>query len=185
MKAFGFQDRKSKLVALSLALITLVAWAKTWGPFYVSSAGANYVNTTFAMDQETEWEVAYVLASMYLWKSTSLTDAVKKSIIGNDDVIRVVYADGQIADFTAADMTTAGMRLKQKVSTISSKDYFSPTADERCAAHMSGQNSITLDTGYYGTIGWDDGPDGEVITTGGWIGTGTVTITIPANINCY
>lgn len=185
MNLLNVKATKGKAVAICLAFITLIAWAKTWGPFYVAAAGAQYANTTFANDQESEWEVAYVLSSMYLWKNTNLTDAVKKSIIGNDDVIRIVYADGQIGDFTAADMTTAGMRLKQKVSSTTYQDYESLTADERCAAKMSGHNSITLNTGYWGTISSEADDEGTIVTTGGWIGTGSVTISIPANINCY
>lgn len=176
---------KQKLTGVCLAMIAIVAWAKTWGPFYVASAGPQYAGYTFAEDTIEEYEAAYALASIYLWKNTSMTDAFKKSIIGNKDLIRVVYADGQIADFTAADMTTAGMRLKQKVSSVTTKDYVSLTADQRCAAIMAGRNSITFDTGYWGTISSEATGDNEITTTGGWISTGSVTVSIPPSVNCY
>ena len=185
MKFSSLNVTKRKATCLALALVTLAAWAKTYGPFYVASAGAKYAQTTFALDQENEWEAAYTLSALYLWNSKTLSDAIKKSILGSDDVIRVVYADGQIADFTAVDMTTAGIRLKKKIASAAAQDYDSPTADRRCAAKMSGLNSISIDTGYYGTIDNSEvEDDGTIDIVGGWIDTGTVSYTIPKNIQC-
>lgn len=79
------------LIACGLAI------ARVWGPFHISALGPKYVSMTLAQDRETEWHGAIKIAQICLAPVLNNPAAIVKAI--RDDYVRVVYYDGQIADF--------------------------------------------------------------------------------------
>ena len=169
-----------KLVLFMTILVTTIALATTFGPFSISVAGPQYVTTGFDTDQAAEFEGASKVAGIMLAGLLNTPAKIVKAVKG--DSIRIVYSDGQIADFRIARWpSTDPLVFTQKLSSgnipirTASSD---PTGE---CVPGTGQNAgveIGYATGYYGQSG-SQAPDGTVTITGYWVDTGTVYVYSP------
>ncbi|MCE4535655.1 hypothetical protein LXT12_00060 [Pelomonas sp. P7] len=172
-----FKTLNRKIVFVSLLSVSLWALAKVWGPFFVAAAGAGYEQTTLGSDSGNEYEAAQKLANMYLAPALNTPVAIYRAL--RDDYVRVVYYDGQIADFKIKrwpstmpvdfDKTVPTVDTKRKpASGGGGKDY--------C---RNGKSYTDYRTGYWGveSDGPTSGPPAPLVTiTVRWISTGVQTV---------
>lgn len=165
-----------KVLGAGALFVAAAAVAVTYGPFSVASAGANYANTTLSDDSGNEYEAAQRLANLYL--SAPLADAATRRKALKSGLMRVVYYDGQIADFRIRRWpSTVPVDFYKTVSSANDSDFDGSSARENyCTTH-----STSINTGYWGSSAYLDSNSNWQIW-GGWISTGTVTIS--SKINC-
>lgn len=88
---------KRKIVFWGLGAVSLYVLAKTIGPFSIAAAGPGYAQTTLGADSISAYEGAQKVAVFYL--NPLLRDPLVAAKAIRNDYIRIVYYDGQIADF--------------------------------------------------------------------------------------
>ena len=166
-----------------VALLAAAAWATTYGPFPISSIGSSYASTTYAADAEAEYEGANKVAQIYLAPVLNTPQKIEKAI--KEDNIRVVYFDGQIAEFKIARWpSTIPLDFKTKLSSANqqTKPYYIALSPKSCFGDKGGSggsgSSATVNTGYWGSYQWWDNESQTGGTTATWISTGTYTYTI-------
>lgn len=172
----------SRLAASSLVLIAFAAIAKIW-PFPVAAAGPQYAQTTYAIDMENEYQAANTIANTYM--ALPLSDAAKKAKIMANDFVRIVYYDGQIADFKIKRFPSfAPLTFDSKVPTVTTPHLSQSQLDDidrRNNTCVSISYSISYDTGYWGqdaTYSNDGSGDlSHVTVTAFYVSTGSVSRT--------
>lgn len=137
------------------------------------------------MDSGNEFEAAEKLFSLYV-QSVVISAADRLAAVKRD-YMRVVYYDGQIADFKISSfgntLNLKFAKLQPAVDAPSPPSRLSKIIRE--GACGPGKSSFTTrttyDTGYWGDVqGTRPNPDGGlpiVYITSNWISTGFVTIT--------
>ena len=159
--------KKKQYLFVALIYISVLAWATTYGPFSVKNF-PQYATTDFATDQTEAFLAAEYIAQKEL--STVLTNptAIAKAI--KSDSVRIVYADGTIADFKIKLWPSSyPVLFTQTVSSANQKLVY--TQENGCNANSG---SYTLNTGYWGSEA--NASDSTVTITAVWIDTGNVTI---------
>lgn len=156
-------------------LVCIVAWAVTYGPFPIAAAGTRYASTTFAMDSTAEFEGANKTANIYLAKILNTPLKIAKAL--REDSVRIVYFDGQIAEFRISRWpSTNPLDFSEKLSSANQQTRPRYIAQERDAASCFGDYSspISVQTGYLGSrVEWDSNGTATIIGT--WINTGIFT----------
>lgn len=179
---------KNNLVRNYVGAIALVisgiALAKVWGPFLISAAGPDYASTSLNDDAVAEYGGANKLAQIYLAPALNTPAAIAKAI--KNDFVRVVYYDGQIADFKIKRWpSTIPVDFDSTVPTVTTvhlSDAQVEDIDARNNRCQSISYSISYDTGYWGQYGTNNGS--TVTITAYYVDTGTRTMTFPGTVNC-
>jgi hypothetical protein len=99
-----------------------------------------------------------------------------------EDAIRVVYYDGQVAEFKIARWPSSyPLEFETKLASANqqTRPYYVMTASSTCYGDRGGSGGtstpITVETGYWGVTYWWDNAAQIGGTTASWIGTGTFT----------
>jgi hypothetical protein len=156
------------------ATVCGVAWAVVWGPFHVSSVGPESAQTTLSGDAGAEYETAVKIFQIYVLPAlVSPADRVKAI---KNDYVRVVYYDGQIADF----------KIKRIPSFVPLEFFRTvPSANHKQVNYQAwlqrndcGSKRITYQTGYWGSSAEifppkEEGQLESVVVTAKWISTGS------------
>lgn len=175
------QITKQKLALWSLLSVSLFVWAKTIGPFSIAAASPGYAQMTLRADAISSYEGAQKVAGIYL--APLLRDPITIAKAIRNDYVRIVYYDGQIADFKIRRWpSTDPLEFDKVVPSINTKRL--PARDE-C---RNGKVAIEYSTGYWGAE--FDGPSSgapapRVTTVARWIDTGKVTVWDEARRDCF
>jgi hypothetical protein len=173
---------KKTTIAMAGAVVALAAIAKTFGPFSISALGGDYVTTSLQEDASAEYSGANRLAGIYLAPLLNTPAAIRQANKG--DFVRIVYMDGQIADFRIKRWpSTNPLDFDSTVPTVNSRHLTEQQDSERERAMNScagGSSSYTLylETKYLGSITESDG-NGGLTVTGSWISTGYASFVVP------
>lgn len=161
--------------------------AATYGPFHISAVGGeDYVTLDFRSDQSAEFAGAKKLAGIYL--TPLLNTAAKIRAANKGDYIRVVYADGQIADFRIRRWPSSdAIDFDSLMPSANSKHLSEEQLDDferrmnACSGGAQGAYSVLYPTGFWGSS-VTDLDDGGVLVTGFWVDTGLQSYTVPSMI---
>lgn len=160
-----------------LVLVATAAVAATYGPFHISALGEDFVRTTYESDASAEYDGANRVARIYLAPILNTPAKIAKAI--KEDSIRVVYFDGQIAEFKIARWpSTIPLDFSQKVSSSNQQTIPAYLRDYlRLTCGGSGGRTVTVQTGYWGTR-WEVNGSTVTVIGGSWISTGSFTYTL-------
>lgn len=163
-----------------LPLICTAVLAKIFGPYMISAAGKDYASTDLASDASAEYEGAQKIAGIYLAPQLNTPIAIYNAI--KNDYIRIIYADGQIADFKIKRWpSTMPVEFSRKMPAANSA-HLDPTSDlmlmKASCLPANQTTTITVRTGYWGSDAYLD-TNGNWNITGGWVDTGSMTFSIP------
>jgi hypothetical protein len=183
--------RSRLVVGAAAAIVVTAALAKMWGPFQVAAAGPDYVSTTLGMDSETEYSAAEKIAGIYLSPVLNTPAAIQKAI--KDDFIRIVYYDGQIADFKIRRWpSTVPVDFIETVPTVDTKRLTESQLEEvdrRNNSCLVNVYTFSLPTGYWG-VSYDyadppaEGMLPTLIISTSWVSTGDQVFTINPQMRC-
>lgn len=174
------------VLPLALLGVSLIVLAAIRGPFHVSAAGPEWAQTTYATDSNNEYEAAEQLFKLYV-QSTIVSPADRLRSVKHD-FLRVVYWDGQIADFKINNFNNSlNLKFRKLQPTVDAKADPGRVVEKINKKSCTGKgaqymvNHITYDTGYWGDVqGTRPNPDGGlpiVYIVSDWISTGSVTVT--------
>ena len=174
-------DSKKAIVASGVLVFGVVWAATTFGPFHISDvASPEYNRMTFAEDQEINFPGAEALAAIYLPALLNSPAAMAKNV--GHSYFRVIYWDGQIADFKIARFPSgAPLEFSQKVSSATQQHLSDQDRADAVNSAPCGALTVSIPTGYFGSFF----VPGEMITIGSWVDTGFMTINVGlARRNC-
>ncbi len=170
----------SRKLAFLLVLVCGVAVATLWGPFYIGSLGSAYAQTTLSADAGAEYEGANKIAQVYLAPALNTVAKISKAL--KEDYVRVVYYDGQIADFKVKRWpSTIPLDFDKTVATVDTP-HVAPGATAlisgpRCYVPGEFFRTLTYNTGYWGQTATATQNVVTIVAT--WVDTGFVSVTAP------
>lgn len=160
--------------------VIVFAFAATWGPFIINNY---YPGLSYDADMANEFFGAANVPRKVM--------NLQVASIKRGDIVRVMYADGQIYDFeTSADCSpqasfscpfsgngTRRAFVEDSAAPSSAALTLSKVKNDnrKCTGGGAGSNSVQVQTGCWGSTAWLDSQSNWNII-GGWISTGLINI---------